>query len=261
MLMFLFAFVVSLISGLWDLKTTDIPDELPAVLMSVGILYWLFNAPLNYQPLIDSLTYGTLFLFAGWVMYKKGQWGGGDAFLLGAILYTVPHYSRGLFAIDYVTNVFIVGAVYIIIYSLGLGLMNRRIFSETKKDIRENWKLVATPIVGFLIFTLFTVLYMGIERTYPLFYLLFLITGGVVFWRYGVTVEEKLFKKQIRGSELKEGDVVLESKVWKGVGKDELKHLRERKYLVVKEGVRFGMVFPIAMLVTWVWGNLIWVLV
>ena len=95
------AFLGSSIAGIIDLKTTEIPDEIPYIMMGIGILgnsiksyiFW------SYTPIMLSIIFGLLFLGFGFILYYTGQWGGGDAKILSAIGFLLPQFSsnRSLF--------------------------------------------------------------------------------------------------------------------------------------------------------------------
>ena len=74
-------------------------------------------------------------------------------------------------------------------------------------------------------------------------------------------MEEIGFKKRIPISELKVGDVPVDYKVWEGITEKELKKIKRsgRKYIWIKEGVRFAPAFPLALLFTLFFGDaIIW---
>src|SRR3989338_6766287 len=113
------AVIGTALAGIWDLKTTEVPDHLPYAMIGIGILYWLVNALATgvYTNLIISLTVGTILLALGLVMYKKGEWGGADAWILASIGYMIPVYD-GLFIFPYVMNFALVAVAYTVIYAL-----------------------------------------------------------------------------------------------------------------------------------------------
>ena len=82
------ALVGSTFCGLWDLKTSDIPDNVCWLMIALGIgLHGLESYLIGSSlPIINSFIAGTAFLLFGLFMYYTGQWGGGDGGL---------HYSRG----------------------------------------------------------------------------------------------------------------------------------------------------------------------
>ncbi|HDD46289.1 MAG TPA: hypothetical protein ENG42_02350 [Candidatus Aenigmarchaeota archaeon] len=85
----------------------------------------------------------------------------------------------------------------------------------------------------------------------------FLSIAAMLFFYYSKIIDEIVLKKRILTKNLKEGDVLAGSK-WRGLNKKEIAKLRKRKkYVWIKEGVRFAPVFPITMLVTLFYGSLV----
>ncbi|MBI5347284.1 MAG: prepilin peptidase [Candidatus Aenigmarchaeota archaeon] len=250
------AFIGTFVSGIWDLRTTEIPDGIPTLMAFFGVFGWLMYSANSLVPLIYSAVFGTALLIAGWLMYRLGQWGGGDAKLFAAVAYMLPIWQNRIFAIDFVANLFIVGAVYIMIYALAAGIKNPNTFRLYKKDLAKNKKTVAAMLIVALGLC-FSMLYVskraGIELLLPA-----MLFGLVLFWRYGVVVEQHVFRKRIASSELRQGDVMLESKKWDGIAESEISFIRrEKKYVTIKDGVRFGPVFSIAFIITLFYGNLL----
>ena len=82
----------TLIASYYDLKTTEIPDYLPIVMIAAGILLNLVNflTTKNSEYLFLSIMNGIVFSAIGFSMYFAGQWGAGDAFLLAAVGFLIP---------------------------------------------------------------------------------------------------------------------------------------------------------------------------
>jgi len=239
------------IAGFWDLFTTEVPDEVPAIMLSFGVFLWYFNALStgDFLPLFYSLVLGASVLILGLVLYKKGHWGGADAWLLAALAFLLPFYHSEIFIYPFIFNLLVVGTVYMIAYAIILGFLNRRVFYYFVDDIKNNRSIVLVPIVilGFF----FLLLYPYIN--YLIIISLILL---ILFWRYALVIENRVFKKRIRSSELRKGDV-LEEMIWRGLTEEEVKDIkRKREFVVVKEGVRFIPVFPIALAITLIYGNL-----
>ncbi len=237
------------IAGLWDLFTTDIPDEVSESMIIFGIFYWILKSLQlgTLKPLLMSLSVGIIFFLFGYVLYKTGQWGGGDAKLLAGIGFLVPFYGNmKYFPLHLVMNVFVVGAIYVILYSIVVGFVNniwKKFYDEIPKTSLFASLLVI--IVGLLIPNRFVSLSVG------------LLGFLIIFWYYAKTIEKHVFVKRIPTSKLKVGDVLFESKEWEGITKEELEKLRKKKYVKIKEGVRFGPVFFFALLLTVLYGNVL----
>src|SRR4030042_2438436 len=125
-LLIIIAFAGTLAAGIIDLKTTEIPDQIPYAMMGLGILLHLAESYLSwsYIPILYSMIAGLGFLIFGFFMYYTGQWGGGDAKLLSGVGFLLPilptHFGASLFfpfALSYFFNVFFIGAIYMILYA------------------------------------------------------------------------------------------------------------------------------------------------
>lgn len=258
-LMILFAFLASAAAGIYDLKTTEVPEEIPALMVSFGLFYWFVSALTfgDFYPLAVSISIGTLLLALGILAYKKGQWGGADAWILASIAYMVPLFGNEIFMANFLSNFLIVGALYTIIYATGLGLKNPKVFSCFLSDLKSNAKFFILPIF-FLIVSILTYTIQGIDMFLKLSILFLLL---IAFWRYGRIIESHVFRKRVSSSALKEGDVV-EGMIWRGITKSEINEIRKKKkYVVIKEGVRFVPAFPLTLLATVIFGNLLFVFI
>lgn len=245
----------SILAGVWDLKTTEVPDEIPALMLTVGIFYWFVDAvsTSNFYPFLISLLVGTLLLIVGLAMYKKGQWGGADAWVLAAIGYMIPIYAGKIFMIDFIFNFLIVSIVYTVIYSLVIGVKNRNVFSLFVKDVKKHWLVTAIVPVLFAIFIL--VMFFMDLNVIPLLWILVLVIFLMLFLHYARVIEKYLFKRRIPSSKLKPGDV-LDNMIWVGLTPEQVKSVQKKhKFVTIKEGVRFVPVLPITLLVTLFFGN------
>ncbi len=253
----LIAVIGTVIAGLWDLKTTEVPDELAVGLVVIGVFYWIANWILtgDFTSLFFSLVIGSVLLSIGLILYKKGQWGGADAWILAAIGYMIPLYGGQLFIIPYILNFMIVSIVYTVAYAGIMGLMNPVSLSLFKKDLKGNATLLSVPFIAFVVVYI-AFLATNIRSLAPLATVLISIALLLVFWRYAVIIEKHVFKKKIPVKKLRTGDV-LDSMKWIGLTDKQVKSLkRTRKYVVIKTGVRFVPVFPITLLLTLLYGNL-----
>lgn len=258
------ALVVSAIAGLWDLKTTEVPDEVAVFLTVFGLAFWYFAAMTfgTFTELAISAISGTVLLLIGLAMFNRGSWGEADAWILAGIAYTVPLLYGKLFIVDYIINFLLVGAIYMIIYALLLGARNRHVWKHVAKDIRKNARLViAVPLAYAAIITgaavwMFT---SGVLlNVVPFIYILLVLVGLMLFWRYTVVLEQKVFRKRISTRQLKVGDVV--SDKWIGATEKDIRKLRKQKYVTVKDGVRFVPAFALTLAVTLIWGNLLFLI-
>jgi hypothetical protein len=81
--------------------------------------------------------------------------------------------------------------------------------------------------------------------------------GLYILWKFVKAVENVGFKKKIPVSKLKVGDVPDYYKIWEGVTEKEIKKIKKsgKRYIWIKEGVRFAPAFPIALLFTLFYGD------
>ncbi|MDI6721170.1 MAG: prepilin peptidase [Candidatus Aenigmarchaeota archaeon] len=252
------ALLASSAAGIWDLKTTEVPDEIPALMIAAGLFYWTIHwlSTGNLMPLAFSVVLGSLILLIGLILYKKKQWGAADAWIFAAIFYMLP--SFGFFA-GYLINFFIVTIAYMVIYSLYIGLASKNVMNYFMDDIRTSWKYVAlipalfaAAIAGFS----FAVSEFSLITSPSFAGILLIIFLMSLFWRYGVVIEKRVFRKRVSTKDLKPGDVI-EGGAWKGLTKDEIKKTRvKKKYVVIKEGIRFVPVFPITLAITAAFGTI-----
>jgi Flp pilus assembly protein protease CpaA len=273
---FLIAFIGSSLAAIYDLKITptEIPDEIPYVMIILALPLACVQSFIesNYTPLAWSLIYGISFLLFGYFMYRMGQWGGGDAKILAAMGFLSPGLSLiaknilYTFPLSYLVNLFFVGAVYMLVYAVMLSLTNKKIISGFLKSMKSssNTIMISSPILLILfilgnwyLFNLFG-LTMNISSVLlNSIFLLLLSLAMFILWKFVRAVEEFAFKKRIPVSQLKIGDVLLESKVWDGITGRELRKIKRsgKKYIWIKEGVRFAPAFPLALIFTMLFGD------
>lgn len=254
-ILFSLATAGSAIAGLWDLKTTEVPDELPVAMSAFGLFYWFIAslAAESIAPFVLSLLSGMAFLVPGLLLYRAGKWGEADAWVPASILFMVPVLGNVPILFDYVINFCIVSSAYMIVYSLALGAMRPEVFTLLVKDAKGS--KVFHGVVGFAGALLVASLYFRMAQEYA--FSIFAITSLLaLFWRYALVIEKHVFRKEISSAQLREGDV-LDGMVWRGLTRKEVADIKKKnKKVVVKEGVRFVPVYPIALIMTAVYGNI-----
>lgn len=263
------------LAGYWDLRYTEFPDWLPysmiiLALVVKGVFSYIEN---NWWVLGNSVFIGVVFLSLGLLLYFSKQWGDGDAWLLGTLGFLFPsRLDLGAitffpFPLTLLFNFLFVSLVYLIIYSIALGIKNRGVNKKYLEYLRkEKYKFMGFGVFFFAVSWGFAlVMYFwfsfGIDNVMQMIMLPFLLTFILFFSYYAKMVEKNLFKKRIKTSQLKEGDVILDGR-WRGLTKNEIKEMkRKNKYVWVKEGVRFAPVFVITMLISIFYGDLILILI
>lgn len=256
------ALVLGFAAGLWDLKTSDIPDEAPALMVALGLFLWYVSGLTtgNWMPLIISAVLGTAVFALGWGLYRAGQWGGGDAALLAGLFYLLPDVG---FMVDYVFNFFIVALAYSVLYAIAVGFLHPKVFGYALDDIKRRkiwvvllaWTIFAIAAVGALF-------WLGADASFAA-WLSVGVFALLLFYFYAKAVERKIFHRSVPIALLKVGDVLASSKRWTGVTAEEIAELKRKhvRVVAIKEGVRFGLVFPLALVVTVLFGNVLFWLV
>ncbi len=269
-----------------DLKTTEVPDEVSILTAAVGILLHAVMSYLSYSwaPLVNSIATGVVFFSLGWLIYLMGGWGGADAFVLGATGFAIPYLPSEFapmyqaawpFQITLIFNVFIVGAVYSLIYAAFIGLRSRKVMEKFQKSLSKEWKNILGTILSFTVLAYLLVLYSqyigvaGGANIYSFIALVLSISGMLILYRYLKAVEEEAMKNEIDTEDLKPGDVLaeevdtgnrtIEANLIRGLTKGEIVEVREnRAKVTIRHGVQFVLSFPVAIIVSVFLGDLIY---
>ncbi|MEM0480972.1 MAG: hypothetical protein QXQ14_02195 [Candidatus Aenigmatarchaeota archaeon] len=208
-----------------DLKTTEIKDFEAYLFFSISILFFLLEAFLfgiEKERLLSILAFNLIAVF----LYLFGQWGAGDSAILmslGFVLNFTLFYSflNLLF-------IFSLGIAYSFFYSL--------VFAIVKK--KDYILLAILP----LLFLISSILFISSNFILSLFLFLGFLYSSLPF----MIKVQKDFIKKVSTKNLKEGDVLYDFKIWRGITKEELEKLRKtRKFVYVKEGIRYAPTFLI----------------
>jgi len=285
-MLLLIAFAVALagsaLGAAWDLRTTEIPDEIPYVMIAIGLLLygWQSYTQGSFWPLAWSLGVGGAFFAFGFLMYQIGQWGGGDAKLLAAVGCLLPNAaglpaelaSVGLgafqnvhlffpYPVSYFFNVFFVGAGYMMVYAFAIAMSNRKVMTSFVSDIKATNRIyvfaAAVLFVGIsaINFWMYRSFGLQLEITSMLAnsaVSVLAIAGVFVVWKFALAVEKVGFRRSVPVSRLRVGDVLESSKVWEGITAAGIRRIRKSgaRSVRIKEGVRFAPAFPLALLFT-----------
>ncbi|MFH1473604.1 MAG: A24 family peptidase [Candidatus Aenigmatarchaeota archaeon] len=257
------ALIGSLACGIYDLKTSNVPDKLVITMivsaLSIHAITGYYAG--DFTVLIDSFLYGGLFLAFGLLMYFTGQWGGGDGELLVAMGIMLPTLSfvntYFPFAISFFINSFFIGAAYSIIYSMVLVFKNPKIGKKFFYNMKDK-KIIIALAASLSLSVAFLLIWQLI-----LFSISFLSFIMIFFHKYSKTIEESFYMK-IPVSKLKVDDMLgedipglkLYKRYIKGLTEKQVKLIKKnRRYVVVREGIRYGIVFPLTLLFTLLFGD------
>ncbi|MFB6088668.1 MAG: prepilin peptidase [Candidatus Aenigmatarchaeota archaeon] len=283
-----FLILISLIgsglAGYIDLKTTEIPDKIPLLMIvfGAGVKILQFLITWNFDVLVDSIFIGGLYFAFGFAMYYTGQWGGGDAKVLAAVGFLLPSIppflNPGLlfpFYVSFLVNFFTLGAVYIILYTFVYVIKNPELSGKFVSNLKGSKKEISIFGIFIILVTLLPTIYLRFYLGLPIDIFVFLLPGGIglfLLWKFLKTVENEGFKKKIDVGELEEGDMIGENideedisiskKLIRGLTNEEVRKIKKVKDKVwIREGVRFAPVFPIAIVFTLLFGDIIAILI
>lgn len=264
-------------AGIYDLKTTDIPNISPYTMAISGIILNGIHSVIsgNYSYIIWSLALGLGFFAFGFLLYYTRQWGGGDAKLLSGLGFLLPIAPIQMtsilpYPLILLINIFLVGAVYSIFYAIVVSFRTPGFFDMMKNDLSSNKGRMSIIFLsatgGMFLLSFVTALVFGkmnmlgdviIMQTYLIPVILFL----VILWRFVKVVDSKIFKREVPVNELEEGDVIVEdveleeetlkAELIEGLTEEQVETIKEEKDTVkILDAVRFGPVFFLALVVT-----------
>ena len=257
------ALIGSFAAGLYDLKTTNIPDKLCISMIIIGLILHIFTGVFtgDFSYFINSLIFGGLFLGFGLLMYYTSQWGGGDGELLVALGVLLPKLSIVKtyfpFALSFFINSFFIGAFWSIMFSFYFVYRNpslsKKFFGSFKNPV--TFSIALAPLLLSIISLNFNLLF---SLLFLLAFILF------VFYKFSKIIEQAFYRK-IPVGQLKVDDMLgediprlrLYKKYIKGLTKEQVMKIKKtKKYVVIREGIRYGIVFPLTLLFTLFFGDL-----
>ncbi len=285
-LLTIIAIIALLIASFTDLKTREVPDWLSYSLIAIAVSLKLFYTILSLDWLY--LFYTTLgfisFLLLGFLMYYSKQWGGGDAKLLmglGIIFSTYPstllnYLSPNLLNIPFLltltVNIFIIGAIYGLLYSFVLSFKNF-------KNFKKSFVLISISkqyhYLKLFVFTLSIIIVVTAILLKPITIILLSLSLLLLIFPYLLiyvkAVENSTMIHFIPTSKLTEGDWIVNDlyinnkKIYDkkslGVTKDQISLIKKSKIqkVLVKDGIPFVPSFLIATIISLIYGNIIFI--
>ncbi len=272
------AFSTLFIAAISDLKTTEVPDSISIVGVVGGLLLHLaaslqhginvhvllnfsllLSEPLTWfqalgDPLLWSLGVGAVFSIYGWGTYFLGMWGGADAFAMSILGFAAPYSLSGpglTYSLNLFLNMMLAGFIYTLVFALYKAVQNPSVWHKTLENIQRDEKKISLFIVFAGLFSA-----LGLRGGFSPYLYFFMFLSLVLLYEFLNTIQEEALKEEVNVSDLEGGEVLggEDSGLIKGVDDEEIGSLEKEKVTVV-EGVRFIPVFPIALLVTDVFGG------
>ncbi|MFH2028118.1 MAG: A24 family peptidase [Nanoarchaeota archaeon] len=277
--------LIGLIIGSYtDFKTREVPDWVNFGLIALGftisLLLSIISTDWNYM--INSVAGFLLCFIIGAVMFYTGQWGGGDSkmimalgALIGINIFNIDY--RNFSLISFLVNILMVGAVYGIAWSIALTIKNRKRFMKEAKKVFYKNKVLNICISSITALVLFVAIITSDFLVKINLLMIFIILLLYFLWHIIKIIENVCMLKYVSPDKLTEGDWIAEDvkingKIITGpkdlgISKKQinqlLKFYRQKKIkrILIKEGIPFVPSFLIAFIMTYAYGNLVFLLI
>lgn len=265
LLIFITAFIGLIAATIHDFKTREVPDYISYVFISAAVVlrvFW-FGATLDVSVLWwIPVSLGVLVGF-GYLMYRAGQWGGGDVkvmIALAILLASFPGETLPFFSAFFL-NSLVVGAVYGSVMLFVMAFQNKKTVSRL---------LTKLDYVIFIIAIVCAISCMVLLEPMMAFFgvLLSLMIGML---RFSKLVEKNIMQQYVPIEKLTEGDWlvnqvrvgrVLVKKREIGLTTEDLNLLKKLakscklSKVKIKVGVPFVPAFLLNLIVTILFGNI-----
>jgi Flp pilus assembly protein protease CpaA len=268
------------LASFFDLKTGEIPEKVSRGFIVSVIFLALAETLLssNTGPLLWAAVMGVGFFLVGYVMFYLGEWGGGDVKILagagcsigflGAVGY-FQGFSVFPYYVSYFINFALSASPYVIAYTFLLGLQKPEVFRGFASTVSEK-KVILIIVLSVLPAALAAYLQMPWMAA-PMLAVPLL----VVLSFYLLAVENIALQKTIKVSELREEDIIAKDLVVDGktiasrrgaggLSGEQLSRIRELAAagripdsIGIRWGIRFAPVFFLAFLLTYMWGDVL----
>ena len=270
--------IVLLIGSYTDIRTREVPDWVDYGLIFIGLgtrLIYSF-ATFDWSYLIEGILGFAVFLAIAYAMFYAGQWGGGDAkMMMGLGALVGLRFGWLDFSLSFLFNVFLVGAVYGLVWTSTLAFVNRQEFwAEVKKIVHTPRMLRIRKmfIISAVIMLVLAMFAGNLALKLLLFAFVAFYLGTFYLWIFIKAVEKVCMYKLIAPEKLTEGDwiakdIVVEGKKIcgpKDLGIEmrqirqliKLKRQKKIDKILIKEGIPFVPSFLIAFIATYLFGNM-----
>src|SRR3989344_3500761 len=256
--LFVLAFIFVLFAAVQDLKKREVANWLNFSLLGFALAYRAFYAV--YQNDWNFLAFGLvgffIFYVLGNILYYAKMFGGGDVKLLWALGAVLPYskYTDLIFvSIEFIILLFLVGAVYTLIYSIFLVCANKKKFKEEFDKQFKTWK------VSFLFSFFISVLLLYVINSRGLWLTCFILLFVLPLLFIYLKSLDKTMIKLVKSSELTEGDWLEQDvkvgnrwirKTVHGLSmRDILLLKRNKKKVLIKYGVPYVPAFLISFVI------------
>ncbi len=274
--------IALIIGSFTDLKTREVPDWL-----NYGLIISGFAIRLIYSLIMGDFTalnYGIAgflaFVVLAYAMFYAGQWGGGDSkMIMGLGVLIGLNYNSILtsFLLGFFINILLVGAVYGLLWSLVLMLLNFRKFLAEFKRLISNKRLKQIKkvmVISAIVFILLILLIPNLLIKFFITVLVLICFITLYLWIFIQAIEKSCMIKSVNIEKLTEGDWIVKNIKIEGkritgpkdlgISKKQIQQLLRYKKqgkiskVLIKEGIPFIPSFLIAFIITLIFDNILW---
>ncbi len=270
LIMIVLALSVLITASIQDLKKREVMDWLNFGLIASALLIRTSFSSItgDWSYFLNGI-YGLLIGVAlAYLMFYTGQWGGGDSKLLmgmGALI----GYSTFLFI--FMINIFLLGAVYGLIYTIILAIRKRKQFVKEFALLFKQNKLTHRILLLVCLVLVFATYFVDYLLKLPLLMIIVLSLSMFYLFLFTKSVEKSCMLKYYNPMKLTEGDWIAKDVKYKGkylagpkdlgIDKKQIKLIQSLykkgkiKQILVKEGIPFVPSFLFAYIFTYAIGN------
>lgn len=277
-------FAVLFLGGVYA-SYTDIKIREVSNFLSFGMLFAVLGLRLidgfylgNLENMIISLMVGGIFFAMGSAFFYAQQWGGADVKLIAAygigfgtlpkefMPFVMPAWP---FAFTILMNFFIIAVVYAMAYSVAMAFKNRKVVSDFRGSLKKYEVFAGFVLIMFLFVLGFYYKIMFVILLMPLLWFLskFLksVEKNCMLLRKNV---KELVEFDIPEKDVKIGKKILaSSKEPNGMTLEQIRKIQKfaklgklPKFMKVKWGVPLVPVFPISLIVSLFFGDLMYLI-
>jgi Flp pilus assembly protein protease CpaA len=251
-------FLFLLAASIQDFRKREVADILnySFIIMSLILRFAWFLVEGDISAILFVVPSFAAVFFVSYLLYRAGQWGGGDVKTSVGISIALASSFENIFG--FFMNLIFFGAFFGILYTLTIGMLNWKKFIRNfdKKFRLLSIFCIAAAAVSYIILIyldFFVMIPLGIALT-------FLILGLV---KPIEVIEKNCFVKTIAVEKLVEGDWLVDEIKGvdtKGIGliREDIEKIKKMglKKVLIKEGVPFIPAFLIAFVVNLFIGNI-----
>ena len=219
-IVFIITSIYLFVASISDFKTREVPDWLNygAVItgLSLNLIFSIITQ--NKYFIINSITGFAIFFILAYVLFYTGQWGGGDSkalmgigALIGLNIMSIKFQIPLL--VTFVINTAIVGAIYGLIWSSSIALINFKKFAEGIRERLRVKNLIIIKVIIILLLLLAIILqFLPLNNPIKILFLglSIIITLSFYMWIFISVVEKSFMEKIIDVEKITEGDWVTE---------------------------------------------------